>query len=96
MATPLLDPRALKDVQVRDVVPTSDGDGVKAQDWVLSCARWERDVGVALGKGKLIKTVFGAIPKDVADPINKRMIPRNSESCPSERGCFAGSRPPGE
>ena len=77
MATPLLDPRALKDVQVRDIVPTWDGNRVKAQDWVLSYANWERDVGVALGEGKLIKTLSGAIPKDVADPINKRVTRRN-------------------
>ena len=77
MATPLLDPCALKDVQVRDVVPTWDGDRGKAQDWVSSCASWEQDVGVALGKEKLIKTLLGAIPKDVADPIDKRVIRRN-------------------
>ena len=76
-ATPLLDPRALKEVQVWDVVPTWDGDGVKARDWVLSYARWERDVGVALGEGKLIKTLLGAILKDAADPIEKRVIRRN-------------------
>ena len=58
MAPPLLDPRALKDVQPRDVVPTWDGNGLKAQDWVLSSARSEQDVGVALGEGKLIKTFF--------------------------------------
>ena len=40
-------------------------------------ARWERDVGVALGEGKLIKALSGAIPKDVADPIDKRLIRRN-------------------
>ena len=39
MAPPLLDPRALKDVQVGDVVPTWDGDAVKAQAWVCSYAR---------------------------------------------------------
>ena len=39
MATPLLDPRALKNVQVGDIVPTGDGDGVKAQDWVLSLCK---------------------------------------------------------
>ena len=72
-----MDPRALKDVQVRDVVPTWDGDGVKEQDWVLSYAKWERDVGVALGEGKLIKTLLGTIPKDIADPIDKRVIRRN-------------------
>ena len=77
MATPLLDPRALKDVQVRDIVPTSDADRPKAQDWVPSYARLEQDVGVALGEGKLIKTLFGGIPKDVADLINKRVISRN-------------------
>ena len=77
MATPLLDPRALKNVQVRNVVPTWDGVGVKAQDWALSYARWERDLGVALGEGKLIKTLFGAILKDVADPIDKRVIRSN-------------------
>ena len=77
MATPLLDPRALRDVQVRDVVPTGDGDGMKAQDCVLSHARWERDVGVALGEGKLIKTLLGAIPKDVADQIAQRVFRRN-------------------
>ena len=77
MATPLLDPLALKDVQARDLVPTWDGDGVKAQDWVLLYARWERYVGVALGEGKVIKTFLEAIPKDVADPIDQRMIRRN-------------------
>ena len=77
MAPPLLDPRALMDAQVRDVVPPWDGDGVKAQDWVLSYARWERDVGVMLGEGKLIKTLLGAIPKDVTDPMGKRVIRRN-------------------
>ena len=61
LATPLLDPGALKDVQVRDVVPTWDGNGVKAQDLVLSYATWERDVGVALGKGELIQTLSRAI-----------------------------------
>ena len=65
MATPLLDPCALKDVQVRDVVLTWDGDRGKAQDWGSSCARWEQDVGVALGKEKLIKTLLGAIDKRV-------------------------------
>ena len=39
MATPLLDPRAMKDVQVRDVDPTWDGDRPKAQDWVLSLCK---------------------------------------------------------
>ena len=34
-------------------------------------------MGVALGEGKLIKTLLGAIPKDVMDPINKRVICRN-------------------
>ena len=77
MATPLLDPRALKDLKVREVVPTCDSDGLKAQDWVLSYARWERDVGVALGEGKLIKTLSGAIPKDVADPMDRRVIGKN-------------------
>ena len=77
MVTPLLDPHALKDVQVRDVVPTWNGEGVKAQDWVLSYARWERDVGVALGEGNLIKTLWEAIRKDVLDPIDKRVIRRN-------------------
>ena len=77
MAMSLVGPRALKDVQVRDVVPTWDGDGSKEQDWVLSYARWERDVEVALGEGKLIKTLLGAIPKDVSDPIDKRVIRRN-------------------
>ena len=72
MATPLLDPRALKDVQVRDVVPTWDGDRVKAQDWVLSYARWVRDAGEALGGG----TLSGATPKDVVDPTDKRVICR--------------------
>ena len=76
LATPPLDPCALKDVQVRDVVPTWEGDGMKAQDLVLSYARWERDVGVAVGEGKLIKTLLGAMPKDAADPIDKRMIRR--------------------
>ena len=74
---PLLDPHALKDVQVWDVVPDLDGDGVKAQDWVLSYAGWEGDVGVALGEGNLVQTLFGAIPKDVAEPIEKRVIRRN-------------------
>ena len=69
--------RALKDAQVRDVVSTWDGDGVKAQDCVLSYARWERVVGDALGEGNLIKMLLGAIPKDVADPIDKRVIRRN-------------------
>ena len=76
MATPLLDPRTLKDLQVLDVFPTWDGDGLKAQDSVLSYAKWEPDVGVALVEGKLIKKLLGAIPKDVADPINKRVIRR--------------------
>ena len=77
MATPLLDPHALKDVQVRDVVPSWDGDGVKAQDCVLLYARWERDVGVPLGEAKLMKTLLGAMLKDVAAPIEKRVICRN-------------------
>ena len=77
MATPPLDPRALKDVRVPDVVPTWDGDRVKAQDWVLSYARWEQDVGVALGEGKLIKTLLGSILKGVADWMDKRVIHRN-------------------
>ena len=77
MATPLLDPCALRDLQVRDVLPPWDGDGVKAQDWVLSYARSERDVGVALGEGKLIKKLLGANPKDVADPIDKRVVRGN-------------------
>ena len=94
MATLLLDPRALKAVQVRDIIPTCDGDGVKAQDWILSNARWEREVGVTLGEGKLIKTLLGAILKDVADPIDERVIRRNLSYAPSERGCFAGSQPP--
>ena len=76
-ATPLLVPRALKDVQVRDVAPTWDSDGVKAQNWVPSYARWERDLTVALGKGKLIKMLLGAMPKDVADRIDKRVICSN-------------------
>ena len=59
------------------VVPTWDGDGLRAQDWVLSYARWERDVGVALGEAKLIKTLLGVIPKDVADLIDERAICRN-------------------
>ena len=33
-------------------------------------------MGVALGEGKLIKTLLGAIPKDVADLIDKRAICR--------------------
>ena len=41
MATPLLDARALKNVQGRDLVPTWNDHGVKAKDWVLSYARWE-------------------------------------------------------
>ena len=67
MATLLMNPHALKDVQVRKVVPTWNDDELKAQDWVLSYATWEQDVGVALGEGKLIKTLLGAIPKDVPD-----------------------------
>ena len=43
---------------------------------VLSYARSERDVVVAIGEGKLIKTLWGAIPKDVADPMDKRVIRR--------------------
>ena len=77
MATPLLEPCALKDVQVQDVAPTWDGGGFKAEDLVLSYARWEQDVGVALGEGKLIKTLLGAMPKHVADPIDKKVIRRN-------------------
>ena len=77
MATPLLDPRALMDVQVRDLVPTWDGDGVKAQDWVLSYARFERDMGVALGEKNVVKTLLGVIPEEVAEPIHKRVILRN-------------------
>ena len=74
---PYWTPCALKHVQVRDVVPTCDGDEVKAQDWVLCYARWEQDVEMALGEGKLIKMPLMAMPKDVADPINKRVIRRN-------------------
>ena len=77
MATPLLDPGALKNVQVRDVVHTWDGEGVKAQDWIMSYARWQRDLMVALGEGKLMKTLLGAILKSVADLIDKRVIRRN-------------------
>ena len=86
MATPLLDPRALKDVEVRDVIPTWDGDRMKAQEGVLSYARWERDVGVALSEGKLIKTLLGAIPKDVADPIDQRGIRRNLSDAQVKEG----------
>ena len=86
MATPLLDRRALKDVQVPDAVPTWDGDGLKAQDWVLSYARSERDVGVALGEGKLIKTHLGAILKDLADLIDKGVIRRNLSYAPVKEG----------
>ena len=35
------------------------------------------DVRAALGEGKLIQTLLGAIPKDVADPIDERVIRRN-------------------
>ena len=76
MAGPLLNRCLLKGVHIRDVVPTWDGDGPKSQDGVVSYARWERDVKVALGEGKLIKRLLGAIPKDVADPIDKRVIRR--------------------
>ena len=86
MVTPLLDPRALKDVQVWDVVPTWDGDGLKAQDWVLSYARWERDLGVVLGEGELIKTLLGTIPKDVADPINGGLIHGNLSHAQVKKG----------
>ena len=34
-------------------------------------------MGVALREGKLIKTLLGGILKDVADPIDKRVIRRN-------------------
>ena len=34
-------------------------------------------MGVAPGEGKLIKTLFRGIGKDVADPIDKRVIRRN-------------------
>ena len=50
---------------------------MKAQDRVLCDARWERDVGVVLGEGKLIKTLLGEIPKDVMHPIDKSVIRRN-------------------
>ena len=93
MATPVLEPGALKDVQVRDAVPTWDGDGVKAQDWVLSYARWEQDVGVVLGEEKLIKTLLGAIPKGVADPIDKRMIHRNLSSTQVKEGVLREVNP---
>ena len=77
IATALPDPVALKDVQFRDVVPTWDGDGVKAQDWVLSYAAREQDMGGTLGEGKLIKPLLGAIRKEFADLIDKRVIRRN-------------------
>ena len=34
-------------------------------------------MGVAIREGKHIKMLWGAIPKDVADPIDKRVIRRN-------------------
>ena len=77
MATPLLDPRPLKDVQVRDIVPTWDGDGVKAPDGSCPMPGGSETWGSHSAKGKLIKTLLGAIPKDVADPIDKTVIRRN-------------------
>ena len=62
---------------VRTGFTTWDGDGLKTRDWVLSYVCWKQDVGVALGEGKLIKTLLGAIPRDGADQIAKRVIRRN-------------------
>ena len=77
MDTPLLDPRALKNVRVQDVIvhlerQRGEGRGLGS----VLCQQGARRGGRAR-RTKPYQNAFGAIQKDVADPIAKRVIRRN-------------------
>ena len=75
LATPVMDPRTLADVQGMSVAPRWDGSRTTAIKWVLDFRAWERDWMYGLTDAMRRPVLLSLIPAIRSNPI-KEMVNR--------------------
>ena len=75
LATPVMDPRTLGDVQGMSVAPRWDGSGTTAIKWFLDFQAWERDCMYGLTDAMRRAVLLSLIPATRSNPL-KEMVNR--------------------
>ena len=75
LATPVMDPRTLGDVQGMSVAPRWDGSGTTAIKWFLDFRAWERDWMYGLTDAMRRAVLLSLIPASRSNPL-KEMVNR--------------------
>ena len=71
LATPVMDPRTLRDVQAMSVAPRWDGSGTTAIKWFLDLRAWERDGMYRLTDAMRRAVLLSLIPASRSNPLQE-------------------------